>query len=66
MRDENLYQRAGVFWLRATVRGREHRESLRTRDVKSARRLRDKRVEELNAAHWRGERQRSWPEAVTA
>jgi integrase/recombinase XerD len=66
MRDENLYQRAGVYWLRATVRGREHRESLRTRDVKSARRLRDKRVEELNAALWHGERQRSWQEAVTA
>jgi integrase/recombinase XerD len=66
MREENLYQRAGVYWLRATIRGREYRESLRTRDVKSARRLRDKRIEELGAALWHGERRHSWREAVTA
>jgi len=67
MRDEeNLYQRGGVWWLRATIRGRECRESLRTRDVKSARRLRDKRIAELGAALWHGERHRTWLEAVTA
>jgi integrase/recombinase XerD len=67
MRDEeNLYQRGGIWWLRATIQQREYRESLRTRDVKSARRLRDKRIEELSAAVWHGERRRTWQEAVTA
>ncbi|TDX61976.1 integrase/recombinase XerD [Methylosinus sp. sav-2] len=65
MREPNLYTRGGVFWLRATVRGVEHRESLRTRDLATARRLRDKRIEEIAAARWRGERRRTWLEAVT-
>lgn len=66
MREPNLYTRGGVYWLRATIRGVERRESLRTRDVATARRLRDKRLEEIAAARWRGERIRSWREAVTA
>ena len=66
MREPNLYQRGGVWWLRATVKSVEYRESLRTRDVKVARRLRDKRIEEISAARQRGERARSWAEAVTA
>jgi integrase/recombinase XerD len=65
MREPNLYQRAGVWWLRATIRGVECRESLRTRDIKTARRLRDARLEEISAARWRGERARSWRDAVT-
>lgn len=64
MREPNLYKRAGVFWLRATIRGVEHRESLRTRDLKTARRLRDARIEEITAARWRGERARTWLDAV--
>ena len=47
MPDPNLYLRGGVYWLRATIKGVEHRESLRTRDVKVARRLRNKRIEEI-------------------
>jgi integrase/recombinase XerD len=63
--DDNLYQRAGVYWLRAEVRGREYRESLRTRDLKSARRLRDARLKAIIGAVWHGERRRPWLEAVT-
>lgn len=66
MPEDNLYQRAGIYWLRAEVRGREFRESLRTSDVKSARKLRDARLKELRSAVWHGERTRSWREAVTA
>lgn len=66
MRDEpNLYTRDGIYWLRATANGAEHRESLRTRDVKVARRLRDRRLEEIKAARWRGEKRRTWKDAVT-
>ena len=64
--EDNLYQRGGIWWLRAEVRGREYRESLRTADVKSARRLRDSRLKELRDAIWHGERRRSWQEAVVA
>jgi integrase/recombinase XerD len=65
MPKSNLYLRGGVYWLRATVAGVEHRESLRTRDVKAARKLRDKRIEEIVAARRHGERTRPWIEAVT-
>ncbi|MGA2492000.1 MAG: site-specific integrase [Roseiarcus sp.] len=63
--EDNLYQRAGIWWLRAEVGGREYRESLRTRDVKSARRLRDARLKAISGAVWHGERHRPWVEAVT-
>jgi hypothetical protein len=39
VREDNLYQRGEIYWLRAEIGGREFRESLRTSDVKSARRL---------------------------
>lgn len=65
MREPNLFKRGGVYWLRATVRGVERRESLRTRSLETARRLRDEKLEELKAARWRGERVRSWRAAVT-
>lgn len=65
MREPNLFKRGGVYWLRATVRGVERRESLRTRSLETARRLRDERIEALRAARWRGERVRSWRAAVT-
>lgn len=63
--EDNLYQRAGIWWLRAEVRGHEYRESLRTSDLKSARRFRDVRFKELRSAVWHGERHRPWLEVVT-
>lgn len=55
MPDPNLYLHGGVYWQRATIKGVEHRESLRTRDVKAARRLRNKRIGEIVAARQHGE-----------
>jgi len=66
MGEKNLYRREGVWWLRATVRGQEVRESLRTRDVKTARKLRDLKLEEIRGARWRGEERVSWKAAVAA
>jgi integrase/recombinase XerD len=65
MREQNLYKRAGIYWLRTTINGVEHRESLRTRDIKAARKLRDKRIEQIKATHGRGEHNRPWLQAVT-
>lgn len=67
MQDEpNLYRRGGVWWLRATIAGKEYRESLQTHDVAAARRLRDKRIEEIKAARQHGEQRKTWLEAVLA
>ena len=52
--------------MRATIAGVEHRESLRTRDVKDARRIRDKRIKEIAAARWHGEKRTTWKDAVAA
>lgn len=65
MREQNLYKRAEVWWLRATIRGVEYRESLRTGDLKTARKARNARIEQIKACVWRGERKWSWLEAVT-
>lgn len=65
MSNENLYKRRGIWWLRVTVDGDERRESLRTNDVKIARRKRDKRLEGFEAAR-SGEPRRPWRDAVTA
>jgi integrase/recombinase XerD len=65
-REKNLYRRSGVWWLRATVNGVEQRESLRTRDVRTARALRDKRLAEIKAARWFGVKRITWRDAVTA
>jgi len=64
--DENLYRRAGIWWMRLTVKGREIRESLRTRDRALARKARDRRREELTAEAWHGERVITWADAVDA
>lgn len=64
MPEPNLYKRGGTYWLRAEVKGREYRESLRTRDVKIARKARDARLKEISAEVWHGERRRSWKEAI--
>jgi integrase/recombinase XerD len=64
MSEPNLYKRGETYWLRANVNGSEIRESLRTGDLKAARRARDKRLEELKAAAFRGEWRGPWTEAV--
>jgi len=64
MSEENLYKRGETWWLRATVDGREYRESLRTRDVKTARGRRDNRLKELTTAIYLGEKKVSWKEAI--
>jgi integrase/recombinase XerD len=64
MSEPNLYKRNGIWWLRATIDGREIRESLRVRDVKAARRIRDTRLEKFNQAR-SGLPQTGWKEAVT-
>ena len=66
MREENLYRRGATWWMRATIKGIEHRESLRTRDVKAARRFRDKRIAEINDARHHGESRIMWKKAVAA
>ena len=47
--DRNLYKREKTWWFRATVGGREVRESLRTTCVKTARKARNARLSELRA-----------------
>ncbi len=64
MSEPNLYKRNGIWWLRATIDGREIRESLRCRDLKAARRIRDSRLEQFAQAR-SGLPQTSWKEAVT-
>lgn len=64
MPEKNLYQREGVWWLRAKVKGVKYRESLRTGDVKTARKRRDERLEEIKGAKFFGDRRISWLEAV--
>lgn len=66
MSEDNLFRRGEIWWLRATVNGKEFRESLRTSDVKAARRLRDKRLKQIKADIWHGEDQVSWGDAVLA
>src|SRR5690625_2402122 len=46
-KDRNLFKRGNVYWLRISVGGREFRESLRTTSRKTAQRLRDKRIQQL-------------------
>jgi integrase/recombinase XerD len=64
--ESNLYLRGSIWWMRATVNSVEQRESLRTSDVKIARALRDKRLQELKNARYFGIVRRSWKEAVAA
>lgn len=66
MPEENLYQRGETWWLRAEIGGVKYRESLRTGDVKRARKLRDQRLDAIKADVHHGEARRSWHEAVTA
>jgi integrase/recombinase XerD len=65
MGETNLYKREDVWWLRAQIDGHEYRESLRTPDVREARRLRDKRMKEIKLDVHHGEQRIDWFEAVT-
>jgi len=65
MPKENLYKRGAVWWMRCSANGVEYRASLRTGDLKTARRLRDKRLAEITAAAYHGEVKHTWEEAVT-
>lgn len=65
MAERNLYLREGTYWLCVTVRGHRRRESLRTGDIKLARKARDARLAELKAQSRFGERI-SWKQAVAA
>jgi integrase/recombinase XerD len=65
-RDKNLYQRNGVWHLRAIVNGAEVRESLHTRDVKVAREHRERRLEELSRVHHHGQHRITWHDACVA
>lgn len=62
--ERNLFKRQEIYWLRAKIRGVRFRESLRTGDLKIARRRRDERLEEIKAAKFFGDRRRTWFDAV--
>lgn len=65
MPEENLYQRGEAWWLLVRVDGHRYRESLRTDDVKKARKLRDARIKEIKARSTGGGH-RGWRECVAA
>lgn len=65
MSEKNLFLRNGVWWLSVTVRARLYRHSLHTGDLKTARKARDKRIEEIKAVKYRGEILISWQQAVS-
>ena len=64
MAESNMYLRNGGWVLRAMVGGRLYRESLHVDDVREARRLRDKRLKDIQAEVHHGERRVSWKDAV--
>jgi integrase/recombinase XerD len=64
MSNDNLYKRGEIWWLRTTVAGREFRESLRTNDVKIARKRRATRLAEIEGAVRFGEAKHTWENAV--
>lgn len=66
MGEQNLFRRGAIWWLRTTVKGVEVRESLRTRDLKIARRVRDRRLDEIAGEAHRGEKVIGWGDAVEA
>jgi integrase/recombinase XerD len=64
MAETNMYLRGDTWWLRTKAGGQDYRESLHVGDVREARRLRDKRLKEIKADVFNGERRVSWPAAV--
>lgn len=65
MPEQNMFKRGETWWLRVVIDGKEHRESLQTSNVRSARSRRDKRLAEISESKWEGPRH-TWAEAVTA
>lgn len=63
----NIYRKTGgrIWYLRTTVRGREHRESLRTPSRAVAEKRAAKRLEELSRANY-GDQRHLWKAAVMA
>jgi integrase/recombinase XerD len=64
MAEPNLFEREGIWWLRAKVNGHRYRESMRTADLREARKFREKRLKEIRSA-WHGEAT-LWKGAVVA
>ncbi len=64
--EKNMFERGGVWWLKAKAHGREYRESLHTSDVREARRFRDAKLKALKAAAYHGEHVITWAKAVSA
>lgn len=60
---ENLYERDGIWYARATVGGREHRKSLQTRSRPEAERRLKRWLKQLSPYH--GTIRRTYMEAVT-
>jgi integrase/recombinase XerD len=61
MAEPNLFKREGIWWLRVKVNGYRYRESMRTADLREARKFRDKRLKEIrntsshgDAVLWKG------------
>lgn len=65
MSNHNLYQRNGVWWFCIVRNGKKLRESLRVGDVKSARRLRDQKLQRI-AEETAGISSPAWRDAVAA
>lgn len=63
---KGCYWRGDVIWFRATVQGRQHRESLRTGDVAAAQRQAERIRARLIAEAHGGEHRRSYEEAFAA
>lgn len=64
---KNLFQRNGIYWARFKVAGQEYRESLRTRVERQAEKLVAKRIEEVTAGVFFGEKgPTSWQAAVVS
>jgi len=64
--EKNLYQRNGVWWLKAYIDNVEYRESLRTNNLRDARQRRDKRIKALQDAARFNIHQHTWDEAVAS
>jgi len=65
MSEKNLYLRNGVYWLQASVRGQLFRRSLHTSDIKIARKVRDKTIDEIKKAKWNNIKVVYWGDAVS-
>jgi integrase/recombinase XerD len=64
MAETNMYLRRGKWVLRVMIGGMLYRESLYVADVREARRLRDKRIKEIEAEVRHGEARVPWMAAV--